>query len=224
MQRVFTCGHWQMDSEWLPVHCGDQRHKGLCLDPGPCSSHRRVEGWSQGTTLSASDLHNSLATILNPIYNMGINKIEKIWKITEFHQKQLCCYFLQTLPHHLVFGKLMNNNYVGGSLRGPYRNCSTPKEEYTDCSPINVLLTNNDRTQIYSPVQRWVSLVQISAILGRAITVGSRFFCSKWHVAIKCGANQETGSHLMRYGGIDMGHGDRKIATKTGSTTCPAHV
>ena len=29
-----------------------------------------VQGRSQGTTLSASDLHNARATILNPFYNM----------------------------------------------------------------------------------------------------------------------------------------------------------
>ena len=35
-----------------------------------CTSRRRVQGRSQGTTLSASDLHNARATILNPFYNM----------------------------------------------------------------------------------------------------------------------------------------------------------
>ena len=43
----------------------------------PCTSRRRVQGRSQGTTLSASDLHNALATILNPFYNMGIIKMTK---------------------------------------------------------------------------------------------------------------------------------------------------
>ena len=36
---------------------------------------------------------------------------------------------------------------------------------------------------------------------------------------MKRGAIQETGSHLMRYGGIGMGHGDRKIATQAGGTS-----
>ena len=52
------------------MHCGDQRHAGLCLGRRPCTSRRRVQGRSQGTTLSASDLHNARATILNPFYNM----------------------------------------------------------------------------------------------------------------------------------------------------------
>ena len=48
------------------------------------SEARRVVPWqSQGTTLSTSDLHNALATILNPFYNMGIikmkNKNNAIW-------------------------------------------------------------------------------------------------------------------------------------------------
>ena len=33
----------------------------------PCTSRRRVQGGSQGTTLSASDLHNTRATILNSL-------------------------------------------------------------------------------------------------------------------------------------------------------------
>ena len=39
---------------------------------------RRVQGRSQGTTLSASDLHNARATILNPFYNMDYKIIKKI--------------------------------------------------------------------------------------------------------------------------------------------------
>ena len=60
------------------MHCGDQRHAGLCLGRRPCTSRRRVQGHSQGTTLSASDLHNAWATILNPFDNMEYNIIKKI--------------------------------------------------------------------------------------------------------------------------------------------------
>ena len=37
-----------------------------------------MQGRSQGTTLSASDLHNARATILNPFYNMEHKIIKKI--------------------------------------------------------------------------------------------------------------------------------------------------
>ena len=37
-----------------------------------------MQGRSQGTTLSASDLHNAQATILNPFYNMEYKIIKKI--------------------------------------------------------------------------------------------------------------------------------------------------
>ena len=60
------------------MHCGDQRHAGLCLGRRPCTSRRRVQGRSQGTTLSVSDLHNARATILNPFYNMEYKIIKKI--------------------------------------------------------------------------------------------------------------------------------------------------
>ena len=49
----------------------------------PCTSRRRVQGRSQGTTLSASDLHNARATILNPFYNMESKIIKKIWHESE---------------------------------------------------------------------------------------------------------------------------------------------
>ena len=50
----------------------------LCLGRRPCTSHRRVQGSSQGTTLSVSDLHNAPATILNLFYNMEYDMIRKI--------------------------------------------------------------------------------------------------------------------------------------------------
>ena len=60
------------------MHCGDHRHAGLCLGRRPCTSRRRVQERSQGTTLSASDIHNARATILNPFYNMEYKIIKKI--------------------------------------------------------------------------------------------------------------------------------------------------
>ena len=47
-----------------------EKHAGLCLGRRPCTSHNRVQGRSEGTTPSASDLHNAWTTILNPLYNM----------------------------------------------------------------------------------------------------------------------------------------------------------
>ena len=41
------------------------------------TSRRRVQGRSQGATLSASDLHNARATIHNPFYNMEYKIIKK---------------------------------------------------------------------------------------------------------------------------------------------------
>ena len=37
-----------------------------------------MQGRSQGTTLSASDLHNARTTILNPFYNIEYKIIKKI--------------------------------------------------------------------------------------------------------------------------------------------------
>ena len=61
----------------MPVHCGDQRHLGLCLGYVPALAYGSCRVSDQGTTLRASDLHNAGATILNPFStkNMHISFI-----------------------------------------------------------------------------------------------------------------------------------------------------
>ena len=48
------------------MHCGDQRHLGLCLGYVPALAYGSCKVSDQGTTLRASDLHNARSTILNP--------------------------------------------------------------------------------------------------------------------------------------------------------------
>ena len=48
------------------MHCGDQKHLGLCLGYVPALAYGSCRVSDQGTTLRASDLHNARATILNP--------------------------------------------------------------------------------------------------------------------------------------------------------------
>ena len=63
------------------MHAGYQRYAGLCLGRRPCTTSRGlVQGRSQGTTLTASDLHNATETILIPSCNMKCKIIKKIWQ------------------------------------------------------------------------------------------------------------------------------------------------
>ena len=55
----------------------------------PCTSHRRMQGQSQGTTLSASDLHNARATILNPFYKMEYRIIKKTRQNTTWIEEDI---------------------------------------------------------------------------------------------------------------------------------------
>ena len=64
--QLFYIPCYKRDQEWLPVHCGDQRHAGLCLGYVPALAYGSCRVSDQGTTLRASDLHNARATILNP--------------------------------------------------------------------------------------------------------------------------------------------------------------
>ena len=54
------------------MHCGDQRHLGLCLGYDPALAYGSCRVSDQGTTLRASDLHNARAAILNP-FRIGTN-------------------------------------------------------------------------------------------------------------------------------------------------------
>ena len=55
------------------MHCGDQRHIGLCLGYVPALAYGSCRVSDQGTTLRASDLHNARATILNPFNKLLVN-------------------------------------------------------------------------------------------------------------------------------------------------------
>ena len=52
--------------------------QGCALVGDPARAVGECREGSQGTTLSASDLHNARATILNPFYNMEYKIIKKI--------------------------------------------------------------------------------------------------------------------------------------------------
>ena len=57
----------------------------------PDTSRRRVQGRGQGTTLSASDLHNARVTILNPFYNMEYKTIKEIRQNTTWIEADILC-------------------------------------------------------------------------------------------------------------------------------------
>ena len=62
---------------WPYIVADYQRSAGPFLGRRPRTSRRRMQGRNQGTTLSASDLHNARTNLLNFFYNTK-NKIFKI--------------------------------------------------------------------------------------------------------------------------------------------------
>ena len=58
---------------------------------GPCTSRMREQGHSQNTTLSASDLNNIRAAILNPFYNIEYKIIKKIWQDKTWIEADIPC-------------------------------------------------------------------------------------------------------------------------------------
>ena len=101
-RNTWLCVHWQWDIlEWCQLNALQASPVVHLVTPLSCvsllkglrmvaralwrSEARKVVPWSetlqgrsQGTTLSASDLHNARATILNPFYNMEHKIIKKI--------------------------------------------------------------------------------------------------------------------------------------------------
>ena len=61
------------------MHCGDQRHLGLCLGYVPALAYGSCRVSDQGTTLLASDLHNARASILNPFNSRDPHPPIKLW-------------------------------------------------------------------------------------------------------------------------------------------------
>ena len=57
------------------MHCGYQRHLGLCIGYVPALAYSLCRVSDQGTTLRASDLHNARATILNP-FNDWLSQVK----------------------------------------------------------------------------------------------------------------------------------------------------
>ena len=82
------------------MHCGDQRQTALWLGRRLSTRHNRVQGRSQGTTLSASDLHNARANILNSFYNMEYKVIKKIWQNKVWIEAGIPCINISPIRHN----------------------------------------------------------------------------------------------------------------------------
>ena len=78
---LFNIPCYKRDKEWLTVHCGDQRHLGLCLGYVPALAYGSCRVSDQGTTLRASDLHNARSTILNPFISICLWYHVKHWRL-----------------------------------------------------------------------------------------------------------------------------------------------
>ena len=86
----------------LPVHCGAQKHAGLCLGQRPCTGRRWVQGRSQSTTPSASDLHNARATTLNSFHNMEYKIIKEIRQNTTWIEADILSINLTANRHNAL--------------------------------------------------------------------------------------------------------------------------
>ena len=65
--KLFHIPCYKRDSKCVLWHCSDQKHFGLWHAYVPVFVYGSCKVSYQGTTLRASDLHNALAPILNPV-------------------------------------------------------------------------------------------------------------------------------------------------------------
>ena len=100
------------------MHCGDERHFGLCLGYVPAPAYGSCRISDQGTTLRASDLHNAWATILNLFSLSWLNdcRNNNLSIFNKFKQDcQLCydlhqCYKIIASFKPIRYSKTMYNN------------------------------------------------------------------------------------------------------------------
>ena len=102
------------------MHCGDQRHAGLCLGRRPCMS------CSQGTILSALDLHSAWATILNPFYNMEYEIIKKIRQNKTWNKADILCINLTPNWYNALASAVV---YVSNDVTFPFNTMIPEKQQ-----------------------------------------------------------------------------------------------
>ena len=160
------------------MHCGDQRHAGLCLGRRPCTSRRRVQGCSQGTTLSASDLHNARATILNHFYNMEYQIIKKIRQNTVWIEADILGKNLTPNRCNALFKSEMTSQ----SHSTPWRHNSNTKNvaasarEYDrNCFEIYGLALEHVSISIYTRANTW--MLDSVYIKGNQMIFFSKMWC-----------------------------------------------
>ena len=94
----------------------------------PWSETLRVQGGSQGTTLSASDLHNARATILDPFYNMEYKIITKIRQNTAWIEADILGTNLTPNRYNALAPAIV---YVSDDVTIPF-NSVTPQQQHKE--------------------------------------------------------------------------------------------
>ena len=167
------------------MHCGDQRHAGLCLGRRPCTSRRRVQGRSQGTTLSASDLHNARATILNPFYNMDYKIIKKIRQNTAWIEADILAKNLTPNRCNALAQPLSTSAMTSQSHSTPWRHNSNTKNVAASAREYD-----QNRFEIYGSALEHVSIPLCTRantwMLDSVYIKGNQknFFSKMWRISL----------------------------------------
>ena len=98
---------------------------GLCFGRRPCTTRRRVQGRSQGTTLRASDLHNARTTILNPFYNMEYKIIKKIRQTTTWIEADILGINITPSRYNALTPAIV---YVSNDVTIPFKSMTSQKQ------------------------------------------------------------------------------------------------
>ena len=166
------------------MHCGDQRHAGLCLGRRPCTSRRRVQGRSQGTTLNASDLHNARATILNPFYNMEHKIIKKIRQnMTWIEEDILGINFTPTGTMHSS-QPLSTSAMTSQSHSTQWRHNNNTTLLRAHVNGTEIVLKSTDRRSNISPFLYVQVLIHGSLIVVISKVMRLNCFSKMWHIPL----------------------------------------
>ena len=166
------------------MHCGDQRHAGLCLGRRPCTSRRRGQGRSQGTTLSASDLHNARATILNPFYNMEHKIIKKIRQNMTWIKEDILGINLTPNRYNALVPAIV---YVSNDVTIPFNSVTITTQITLLRAHVNgteIVLKSTDRRSNISPFLYVQGLIHGSLIVVISRVMRWNCFSKMWRIPL----------------------------------------
>ena len=151
----------------------------------PCTSRRRMQGRSQGTTLSASDLYNARATILNPFYNMEYKRIKKTRQNTTWIEADILGINLTPNRYNALTPAICICQQTSQSHSTPWRHHSDTRTLLrTHMNGTEIVLKSTDRPSNLSLFLYVQGLIRGCLIVFTSKVIRWNYFSKMWRISL----------------------------------------